>query len=105
MNHTSFHLLKRCIQITFASHIRHTSKSFFDLRDKTILNFAREEILEVKVQSKQKLNFATRKNQDGQWILQAPARVHAQTDKIDDILRDVDNLRAAVFEKEQPEQR
>ncbi len=87
-----------------AELLNQVSKSLFDLRDKTILDFAKEKVLEVKVQSKQKLNFAANKNEDGEWTLAAPAGLQAQADKIDDILWDLDSLRAVAFEKEQPEQ-
>jgi len=80
------------------------SKSAFDLRDKTIVHFAKEKTVQVKVQSKQKLNFTANKNEDGEWILMAPAGMQAQTSKIDDILWDLHGLRATAFEKEQPEQ-
>jgi len=84
--------------------LNQVSKSLFDLRDKTILDFAKEKILQVKIQSKQKLNFTASKNEDGEWILQAPAGMKADSSKIDDILWDLDRLQAAAFEKEQPEQ-
>ena len=87
-----------------AELLNQVSKSLFDLRDKTILDFAKEKVSQVKVQSKQKLNFAASKNEDGQWILAAPAGMQAQADKIDDILWDLDSLQAVTFEKEQPEQ-
>ncbi len=80
------------------------SKSLFELRDKTILDFVNEKVLQVKVQSKQKLNFAVSKNEDGEWILQAPAGIKADSSNIDDILWDLDSLQAVAFEKEQPQQ-
>jgi len=82
--------------------LKQVSKSLFDLRDKTILDFAKEKVLQVKVQAKQKLNFAANKNEDGEWILEAPAGIKANGSKIDDILWDLDSLRATAFEKEQP---
>ncbi len=87
-----------------ADLLNQVSRSLFDLRDKTVLDFAKEKVLQVKVQSKQKLNFAASKNQDGQWMLAAPVGMQAQADKIDDILWDLGSLQAAAFEKEQPEQ-
>ncbi len=87
-----------------ASLLDQVSKSAFDLRDKTILDFAKEKVLEVKVQSKQKLNFTANKNEDGEWFLTAPAGMQAQADRIDNILWDLDSLRATAFEKELPEQ-
>ncbi len=87
-----------------ADLLNQVSKSLFALRDKTILDFAREKVLQVKVQSKQKLNFAASKNEDGEWILAAPAGMQAPADRIDDILWDLDSLQAVTFEKEQPEQ-
>ncbi len=87
-----------------ADLLNQVSKSLFELRDKTILDFAKEKILQVKVQSKQKLNFAASKNEDGEWMLAAPAGMKADSSKIDDILWDLDSLQAVTFEKEQPEQ-
>ena len=80
------------------------SKSLFNLRDKTILDFAKENILQVEVQSKQKLNFAANKNEDGEWTLAAPAGIKADSSNIDDILWNLDSLQAVTFDKEQPEQ-
>ncbi len=84
--------------------LNQVSKSLFDLRDKTILDFAKENVLQVEVQSKQKLNFVANKNEDGEWSLEAPAGMQTQADRIDDILWGLDGLQAAAFEKEQPEQ-
>ncbi len=87
-----------------AELLNQVSRSLFDLRDKTILDFPKEKVVQVKVQAKQKLNLAASKNEDGQWTLAAPAGLQAQADKIDDILWDLDSLQATAFEKEQPEQ-
>ncbi len=87
-----------------ANLLDQVSKTAFDLRDKTILDFAKEKVVQVKIQSKQKLNFTANKNEDDQWMLEAPAGMKADSSKIDDILWNLGSLQATAFEKEQPEQ-
>jgi len=88
-----------------AELVNQVSKSLFDLRDKTILDFAKEKVSQVNVQSKQKLNFTVNKNEAAEWILQAPPGTKADTIKIDDILWDLKILKATAFEKEHPAQK
>ncbi len=79
------------------------NKDVMDLRDKTILSFANNDVTAVKVQSKSAANFEAHKNKDGQWMLQAPAGVEADRGEIDSILWSLDDLSATAFEEEEPQ--
>ncbi len=85
--------------------LNQVSKSLFELRDKTILDFAKEKVAQIEIQSKEKVNFTVNKNEDGEWILETPAGLKADSNKIDDILWDLDGLLATAFEKEHPTQK
>ena len=73
------------------------------LRDKTILHFAKQDVVTLKVQAKAAASFEANKNPDGEWILKAPAGAKAEPGKIDDLLWDLEDLHAITFEEEHPQ--
>ncbi|UCE05985.1 MAG: DUF4340 domain-containing protein [bacterium] len=78
-----------------------TTKSLYDLRDKSILKFKRGEIDKILIE-KHRQTFSCFRDKDQQWWLEHPIRSLCEEDEIDDILNKLNNSKVTRFESEQP---
>ncbi len=78
------------------------SKQVFDLRDKSIVELTKSDVVGIRVQRKKGLNFEVSRVGD-EWALQTPSGVEPNQHKIDDLLWDLQDLEATKFVEEQPE--
>jgi len=89
--------------LVYANLVEDTNKDSFALRDKTILHFAKNDVITVKVQAKTAASFEASKNDAGDWILKAPAGAQANVSKLDSLLWGLDDLQATAFEEGDPQ--
>lgn len=78
-------------------------KTAFDLRDKSVLRLARDDVTRIVVERRQGLSFTVARRPDG-WFVEKPKAFTAQRSKIDDILWDLEDLTAVKFVTEQADQ-
>lgn len=73
-------------------------KTDMDLRDKRLLEVARDQIMEIRVERKQGVSFAARRLPDG-WQITSPTNLlgKANTEKINDIVWDLAELEAREY--------
>jgi len=75
-------------------------KTAFDLRDKSVVQLDRDEVLRLKVESKQGLNFSVARRPAG-WIVEKPNVAEASQSKIDNLLWDIEDLSAKSYVTEE----
>jgi len=75
------------------------TKSLYDLRDKSVLKFKKQEISKISIKNNYR-TFSCYKDKDQQWWLEHPIRTLCDDDKIDDILNELNNSKIASFESE-----
>ncbi|MGD9497728.1 MAG: DUF4340 domain-containing protein [Armatimonadota bacterium] len=74
-------------------------KTAFDLRDKSVLRFARDDVQRITVERTKGLSFTVARRPDG-WRVEKPQSFDARQGAIDDILWDLEDLSAVKFVKE-----
>ncbi|MCD6359585.1 MAG: DUF4340 domain-containing protein [Armatimonadetes bacterium] len=72
------------------------TKSTFDLRDKSVVQVDRDDIVRVKVERKKGLNFSIARRPSG-WIVEKPRIADASRSKVDNLLWDIEDLSAKSF--------
>lgn len=72
------------------------TKTTFDLRDKSIVQVDRDDILRVKVERKQGLSFSVARRPSG-WIVESPKIADASQSKVENLLWDIEDLSAKSF--------
>jgi len=72
------------------------SKSLYDLRDKSVLNFDKNEIIKIVIEKKQRV-FSCLKDKDNKWWLEYPIKGFGDEDKIDDILNKLADTKVTQF--------
>ncbi|NLO05267.1 MAG: DUF4340 domain-containing protein [candidate division WS1 bacterium] len=76
-------------------------QSAFDLRDKSVVSFNREDVTRVKVERTQGLSFTVARRPSG-WFVERPQDFEARQGAIDDILWDLEDLSAVNFVSDDP---
>ncbi len=74
-------------------------KTAFDLRDKSVMRFERDDVQRIIVEQKKGLSFTVARRPDG-WHVEEPPSLDARQGAIDDILWDLEDLSAVKFVKE-----
>jgi len=78
-------------------------KTAFDLRDKSVLRLARDDVQRIVVERRQDLSFTVARRPDG-WFVEKPKAFAAQESKINDMLWDLEDLSAVKFVAEEADQ-
>jgi hypothetical protein len=84
------------VPITLKTNV---TKSLFDLRDKAIIKFEKEEITKILIENNRQ-TFSCFKDKSQQWRLEKPIRTLCDEDKIDNILNELHNSRIKRFDSE-----
>jgi len=71
-------------------------KTAFDLRDKSVLSFKRDDVTRLKVERTQGLSFTVAKRPSG-WFVEKPKNFEARQGAVDDILWNLEDLNAVEF--------
>ncbi|MBN2054161.1 DUF4340 domain-containing protein [bacterium] len=71
-------------------------KKLFDVRDKRVLDFAMEEVRGFRIDHPEGVLYG-RKNQDDRWLLGENGSLRGDTDKIEELLRALRDLRVTTF--------
>ena len=77
--------------------VKGLNKTLFDLRDKKIAHFNRDEIHSFTIIYRDKPTFACQKDTAGNWYIQSPEKVKARSWKINGLITKVENLKAKKF--------
>ncbi len=77
--------------------VKGLNKTLFDLRDKKIVHFNREETHSLTITYKDKPTFACQKDTAGDWYIQSPKKVKAKSWKISSIITKIEDLKAKKF--------
>jgi len=76
-------------------------KKVFDLRDRRVLAFAQDEVVEIDLEYPGN-TVSIARGEAGEWRLSAPVAARADADAVDDLLRGLDNSKIAAFVDEDP---
>lgn len=71
-------------------------KTAFDLRDRSILSFKRDEVTRVRVERAEGLSFTIARRPDG-WFVERPEGVPARQSAVDDVLWNLEDVSAVEF--------
>jgi len=86
---------------TVASHIKNfLDKNLFLLRDKTIFDIKKEDIAKLEI-SQTGASFTLQKNPDALWVMTSPVQDMADKKAVENLLSDIEILRATSFEEDQ----
>ncbi len=75
------------------------TKTLFDLRDKSVLKFSKENIIKILIE-KDRQAFSCLKDKDQRWHIGQPIQTLADEDKIDNMLNDLHNSTVKEFKSE-----
>ncbi len=84
------------VMMVSADALGTVQKKAFDLRDKSVLSFKRDNVTRVKVERTEGLTFTVAKRPDG-WFVEKPKNFEARQGAVDDILWDLEDLSAVEF--------
>ena len=84
-----------------SSLVSELGKDAFDLRDKSVLTVKPYKVREVRLQT-DKLNLRCRKDTTGTWQILEPIQVRADESEINDLLWDLEGLKAEEFVTDAP---
>jgi len=86
---------------TVASHVKNfLDKNLFLLRDKTIFDIKKEDIAKLEI-SQTGTSITLQKSADDLWALTSPVQDAADKKAVDNLLSDIESLRATSFEEDQ----
>lgn len=80
-----------------ASDLTDLQKTDMDLRDKRIVEVAKDQVRQIKVERRQGMSFTVERSGPDAWRLTAPSVQKAQRTKVDDLLWDISELEAKEF--------
>lgn len=88
------------IMLVNADVVDAVRKTAFDLRDKSVVSFKRDDVTRLKVERTEGLSF-TLARRPGGWFVEKPKNFEARQGAVDDILWDLEDLSAVEFVTEE----
>lgn len=85
-----------------ASLLNHVSSSPYDLREKAVIKFKKDEISRILIQNQNQI-FSCAKHSAGDWYLEHPIQERCDQDRIDSILDKLELSRISAFVSERPD--
>ncbi|MFW5866636.1 MAG: DUF4340 domain-containing protein [Armatimonadota bacterium] len=79
-----------------ADALANVQKTAFDLRDKSIVSFERDEVTRVRVERTEGLSFTIARRPDG-WFVEKPQKAEARQGAVDDVLWNLEDVSATEF--------
>lgn len=92
------------VMIVTADVLESVRKTAFDLRDRSVVSFKRDEVTRVHVERTEGLSFTIARRPDG-WFVEKPESFDARQGAVDDILWNLEDVSAREFVAEDPGER